>query len=187
MSEKTFKILTGACVFAFCLLVGKCTHHCITNPVRDSVRDTVRAVYVDTVRIVQPVAWDSVVLRYVKVRVPRVNGVYDTLFGVDNKEDKGNFARDVNKESKNTDSAEVELPITQKRYSDSVYTAWVSGFRPSLDSIHVHPRREVVTVTQTLRGKPKRWGVGIHAGYGMTPRGLQPYIGVGLNYNILDF
>ncbi len=166
MSEKTYKILTGACVFAFCLLVGKCTHHCITNPVRDSVRDTVRAVYVDTVRIVQPVARDSVVLRYVKVRVPRA---------------------DSGETYKNTDSAEIELPVTQKTYGDSTYTAWVSGFRPALDSIHVHPRREVVTVTQTLRGKPKRWGVGIHAGYGMTPRGLQPYIGVGLNYNILGF
>lgn len=135
------------------------------------VRDTVRAVYVDTVRFDKPVARDSVVLRYVKVKVPRADSGNDTLGGT----------------YKNTDSAEVELPITQKTYSDSTYTAWVSGFRPSLDSIHVHPRREVVTVTQTLRGKPKRWGVGIHAGYGMTPRGLQPYIGVGLNYNILDF
>lgn len=178
MSEKTFKILTGACVFAFCLLVGKCTYHCITNPVRDSVRDTVRAVYVDTVRYVLPVARDSVVLRYIKVRVPRADSVNDTLGGR-YKNSGGTY--------KNSDSAEVEIPITQKKYSDTTYTAWVSGFRPALDSIHVHPRREVVTVTQTLRGKPKRWGVGIHAGYGMTPRGLQPYIGVGLNYNILDF
>lgn len=178
MSEKTFKILTGACVFAFCLLVGKCTHHCITNPVRDSVRDTVRAVYVDTVRIVQPVARDSVVLRYIKVRVPRADSVNDTLGGR-YKNSGGTY--------KNSDSAEVEIPITQKKYSDTTYTAWVSGFRPALDSIHVHPRREVVTVTQTLRGKPKRWGVGVHAGYGVTPHGLQPYIGVGVNYSILDF
>lgn len=178
MSEKTFKILTGACVFAFCLLVGKCTHHCITNPVRDSVRDTVRAVYVDTVRIVQPVARDSVVVKCVKVRVPRAEGGKDTLSGR-YKSSGGTY--------KNTDSAEVVIPITQKRYSDTTYTAWVSGFRPALDSIHVHPRREVVTVTNTVRGKPKRWGVGVHAGYGVTPHGLQPYIGVGLNYSILDF
>lgn len=136
-----------------------------------TVRDTVRAVYVDTVRIVQPVARDSVVVRYIKVRVPRAEGGKDTLGGG----------------YKNTDSAEVVMPITQKRYSDSTYTAWVSGFRPALDSIHVHPRREMVTVTNTVRGKPKRWGVGIHAGYGMTPRGLQPYIGVGVNYSILAF
>lgn len=151
------------------------------------VRDTVRAVYVDTVRFDKPVARDSVVLQYVKVRVPRAGGGKDTLLQSDNNEDKENFAHRINEASKTTDSAEAVIPITQKRYSDPTYTAWVSGFRPALDSIHFHPRREVVTVTQTLRGKPKRWGVGIHAGYGMTPRGLQPYIGVGLNYNILDF
>lgn len=151
------------------------------------VRDTVRAVYVDTVRFDKTVARDSVVLQYVKVRVPRAGGGKDTLLQSDNNEDKENFAHRINEASKTTDSAEAVIPITQKRYSDPTYTAWVSGFRPALDSIHVHPRREVVTVTQTLRGKPKRWGVGIHAGYGMTPRGLQPYIGVGLNYNILDF
>lgn len=178
MSEKTFKILTGACVFAFCLLVGKCTYHCITNPVRDSVRDTVRAVYVDTVRIVQPVARDSVVLRYIKVRVPRADSVNDTL---------GGRYKNSGEIYKNNDSAEVEIPITQKKYSDTTYTAWVSGFRPALDSIHVYPRHEVVTVTNTVRGKPKRWGVGVHAGYGVTPHGLQPYIGVGVNYSILDF
>lgn len=143
-----------------------------------TVRDTVRAVYVDTVRYVQPVVRDSVVLRYIKVRVPRAEGGKDTLGG-GYKNSGGTY--------KNTDSAEVVMPITQKRYSDTTYTAWVSGFRPALDSIHVHARREMVTVTQTLRGKPKRWGVGIHAGYGMTPRGLQPYIGVGVNCNILAF
>lgn len=178
MSEKTFKILTGACVFAFCLLVGKCTYHCITNPVRDSVRDTVRAVYVDTVRYVLPVARDSVVLRYIKVRVPRADSVNDTL--------RGRY-KNSGETYKNNDSAEVEIPITQKKYSDTTYTAWVSGFRPTLDSIHVYPRHEVVTVTNTVRGKPKRWGVGVHAGYGVTPHGLQPYIGVGVNYSILDF
>ena len=178
MSEKTFKILTGACVFAFCLLVGMCIHHCITNPVRDSVRDTVRAVYVDTVRYVLPVARDSVVLRYIKVRVPRADSVNDTLGGR-YKNSGGTY--------KNSDSVEVEIPITQKKYSDTTYTAWVSGYRPSLDSIHVYPRHEVVTVTNTVRGKPKRWGVGVHAGYGVTPHGLQPYIGVGVNYSILDF
>lgn len=178
MSKNTFYILEGICFFFSCLLAGMCTHHYVTNGDTghdEPVRDTVRAVYVDTVRYVQPVARDSVVLRYIKVRLPRADDGKDTL------------ARLINKVSKNNDSTEVEMPITQKRYSDSTYTAWVSGFRPALDSIHVHPRREVVTVTQTLRGKPKRWGVGVHAGYGVTPHGLQPYIGVGLNYNILGF
>lgn len=140
-----------------------------------AVPDTVRKVFVDTVKYLQPVVRDSVVVKCVKVRVPRAESGNDTL------------AHLINKANKNTDSAEVVIPITQKRYSDTTYTAWVSGFRPALDSIHVYPRREVVTVTNTVRGKHKRFGVGFHAGYGVTPHGLQPYIGVGVNYSILDF
>lgn len=163
-----------SCALIFVYIAKHKAHEKNSEP----MRDTVRAVYVDTVRYVQPVVRDSVVLRYIKVRVPRAEGGKDTLGG-GYKNSGGTY--------KNTDSAEVVMPITQKRYSDTTYTAWVSGFRPALDSIHVHARREMVTVTQTLRGKPKRWGVGIHAGYGMTPRGLQPYIGVGVNCNILAF
>lgn len=143
-----------------------------------AVPDTVRKVFVDTVKYLQPVVRDSVVVKCVKVRVPRADSVNDTLGGR-YKNSGGTY--------KNSDSAEVVIPITQKRYSDTTYMAWVSGFRPALDSIHVYPRREVVTITNTVRDKSKRWGVGFHAGYGFTPHGLQPYIGVGLNYSILDF
>ena len=178
MSEKTLIIYLLACSFA-CVLSNWIYGCANKGAVRDEpVRDTVRAVYVDTVRIVQPLARDSVVLRYIKVRVPRADSGKDTLGGT-YKNSRGRY--------KNTDSVEAVIPITQKSYGDSTYTAWVSGFRPALDSIHVYPRREVVTVTQTSRCKAKRWGVGLHAGYGLTPRGLQPYIGFGLNYNLLNF
>ena len=143
-----------------------------------AVPDTVRKVFVDTVKYLQPVVRDSVVVKCVKVRVPRAEGGKDTLSGR-YKNSGGTY--------KNMDSAEVVIPITQKRYSDTTYTAWVSGFRPALDSIHVYPRREVVTITNTVRDKSKRWGVSFHAGYGFTPHGLQPCIGVGLNYSIMNF
>ena len=35
------------------------------------------------------------------------------------------------------DSSKVVLPIEQKIYSDSSYTAFVSGYRAVLDSIHI--------------------------------------------------
>ena len=35
--------------------------------------------------------------------------------------------------------------------------------------------------------KQKRWGLGINAGYGVSKSGLSPYIGLGVNYNILNF
>lgn len=35
--------------------------------------------------------------------------------------------------------------------------------------------------------KQKKWGLGINAGYGANKNGLSPYIGLGVNYNLLSF
>lgn len=35
--------------------------------------------------------------------------------------------------------------------------------------------------------KRKKWGLGISAGYGANKNGLSPYIGLGVNYNLLSF
>lgn len=82
------------------------------------------------------------------------------------------------------DSVAVEIPITQRLYEGERYRAWVSGFRPSLDSIEVYSTTTTITMPKE---KPKRWGVGIQAGYGAGRNGLQPYIGVGVSYNLLRF
>ena len=76
------------------------------------------------------------------------------------------------------------VPITQKHYGDTAYDAWVSGFRARLDSIRI--RHRTVTVTNTiykeLPTKEKRWNVSLQAGYGFTPNGAQPYVGIGVGY-----
>lgn len=129
--------------------------------------DTTRVTIIDTILYKHPVPVDSVVVRYVTERLP---AKHDTMqIGC-------------------TDSVEVEIPITQKRYADSTYTAWISGYNPSLDSIHIYPRHEVITITNTIRQKPKRWGVGLNIGYGITPHhGMQPYVGIGVNYKLFSF
>nr|DAV49330.1 MAG TPA: hypothetical protein [Caudoviricetes sp.] len=48
------------------------------------------------------------------------------------------------------------------------------------------------SITKTQRSyinipKQKRWGLGINAGYGISNSGLSPHIGLGVNYNILNF
>nr|DAR82936.1 MAG TPA: hypothetical protein [Caudoviricetes sp.] len=48
------------------------------------------------------------------------------------------------------------------------------------------------TVTKSQRSyinlpKQKRWGLGINAGYGVSKSGLSPYIGLGVNYNLINF
>lgn len=116
----------------------------------------------DTVTIVQPAARESLVVSHRRVIVPVIRDsvvMRDSVVLL-------------------VDSLEAALPITRKTYSDSSYTAWVSGFEPQLDSIRVYPRTIV-------RQQPaKRWSVGVQGGVGLTPKGFQPYIGVGVAYKI---
>lgn len=89
------------------------------------------------------------------------------------------------------DTVLVHLPIEQRQYSDPRYTAWVSGYRPQLDSIHIYQRTEYITKEIKMVTKPKRWGIGLQAGYGVSLHNGQlfpaPYIGVGLSYSIFSW
>lgn len=73
----------------------------------------------------------------------------------------------------------------QAYYEDSLYQAWVSGYRPRLDSLQIFPRTVYQTVTNdiyhTITPKKKRWGLGLQVGYGY-PSGI--YAGVGVSYNL---
>lgn len=85
-----------------------------------------------------------------------------------------------------TDSAIVELPMIQRHYADSTYEAWVSGpLDPQLDSINVF--RPTTIITKQEWKPPKKWHIGVSAGYGYGPKGFQPYIGMGLTYSIWSF
>ena len=66
------------------------------------------------------------------------------------------------------DSIEVPIPIEQKRYEDSLYTAWVSGYRPALDSIALHQPEIVTTITETIVKKAPRLSVGLSVGPGVS-------------------
>ena len=68
----------------------------------------------------------------------------------------------------------------QAYYEDSLYRAWVSGYRPKLDSLMVFPK----TVYHTIASKKKRWGLGLQAGYGY-PGGV--YAGVGISYSFFQW
>lgn len=84
----------------------------------------------------------------------------------------------------------VVLPITQKAYKDSTYEAWVSGYMPSLDSIRVFQPMTTVTNTITnteVRYRQKRWGLGVQVGVGVTPSKIEPYIGIGVTYNLFSW
>lgn len=117
----------------------------------------------DTVR--WPIVRDSVVTRYVtrRLAVMRVDTVRqcDTVRAVD--------------------TVEVRLPIVQKVYRDTNYTAWVSGYEPRLDSISVRHRE--VTLTKVTR-VGSRWGVGLGVGLGVGSGGPGVGFGIGIFYKL---
>lgn len=140
--------------------------------------DTTRVTVVDTVTYMKPVARDSVVVRYVreKVAADRDKPCCASL----------SLSKPLSEGVEVKDSAWVDVPIVQKRYEDSTYTAWVSGYEAKLDSIRVYARREVVTIK--ARDQPKRFVVSLNVGYGLTPQnGLQPYVGIGVGYKLFSF
>jgi hypothetical protein len=84
------------------------------------------------------------------------------------------------------DSIDVPIPIYQKRYDDSLYTAWVSGYEPALDSISLHLPEVTTTITQTVV-KPSplvTFGIQAGAGYGFINRKPDLYIGIGGQLNL---
>lgn len=142
-----------------------------------TVTDSKSETYVkyDTIRVFieVPVPKDSLVIRYKTVKVP----VYDTI-------------KAPHADTLSSDSVSVVLPITQKHYSDSTYEAWVSGYEPALDSIRVF--QPVMTITNTItnteiRYRQKRWGLGVQVGIGITPSKIEPYIGLGVSYNLFSW
>ena len=84
------------------------------------------------------------------------------------------------------DSIDIPVPIYQKRYEDSLYTAWVSGFEPNLDSIDLHLPTITETVTKTIVKPSPLFSVGIQAGagYGVFNRKPDIYVGVGGQLNL---
>lgn len=82
-----------------------------------------------------------------------------------------------------------ELAQEVKEYQDSTYYAKISGINAYLEEIRVYPRTEYkyITTTEKVYEKPRKWGIGIQAGYGAGKNGIQPYVGVGIQYDLLRF
>lgn len=135
----------------------------------DAIEAADTVTVVDTIPYYRPMPRDSAIVRYETVRLRVTDTVRVT----------------VSDTVQVADSVEVVVPIIQKVYEDSLYRAYVSGYRPQLDSIFVYPRTRYVTVTR--QAKPKRWGIGLQAGYGVGCGGTGPYVGIGVNYNLYNF
>ena len=85
------------------------------------------------------------------------------------------------------DTLLVEVPVEQKRYDDSLYTAWVSGYQPALDSIRLHQPEVVTTIERTIVKPAPRWSIGPSVGAGFSVTGQQQagiFVGFTLQYRL---
>ena len=147
-------VFVGACIGSFCL--GRASVK--PEPIGVHVeRDTI--IVRDTIRESYPQYITQTIVRTERVEMP----INDTIIV--------------------RDTIEVEIPITERTYLDEEYKAVVEGYNPILKSIEVYPKTAYITTTETIKER-KRWGVsiGIQGGYGITPKGYQPYAGVGVSF-----
>lgn len=147
-------LLITALILSF--ILGRCS-------VSDTARNEMQTHRVDTIRDTIPIKELSPVSEIELLSVPELVPMYITLPG-----------------DTVHDTIYITLPITQKKYETENFSAWISGYKPQLDSINIYKE----TLNTFVSHKQRRFGIGLIAGYGIGRNGLSPYIGVGGFYRI---
>ena len=119
----------------------------------------------DTITQYKPIIEERVVLQKVSVPVVDTLWLHDTMY--------------------------VYLQKEQVVWQDSLSRVYASGIMPQVDSVQHYISERIVTreLTKVLK-KPCRWGVGVHAGYGIMIGNeflTAPYVGIGVSYNIISW
>lgn len=192
-------VMVATVFVGFCLgagLANHCNHHSRDGKGKVTV-DTVTVR--DTVRITEPSAADSVVTGVIRVPValptePTVPKAEIEVFepGRLSEVMDGHAVNKGGSEAQETgkiagkDTAWAVVPRTQKRYVDSTYMAWISGYEPRLDSIEVYQKTVVVTKRVEGRVKNRRFNVGLTGGfgYGVFTRKPDVWVGVGCTWRM---
>ena len=161
MSRIAEYLLVSIITLLACFLFAKGCDS-IKEPPQERIVSRVDTLYVrDTLTVYKP----SKVTRTVKdtvrviVRETQIDTTHDTVF--------------------------VYLPQESIVWQDDRCIVYAHGINPQVDSV-THFNSSAV-VTRTVTGRPKRWGIGVSAGYGMSKDGLSPYVGLGISYNIIRF
>ncbi len=163
----------------------------------DDQADTTTVIRYDTLRIKEPQPTIVMPITVMRVtEVPHYSTIIDTV-------KVPYYVHDT-----------LIIPIEQRYYTGESYKAWVSGYKPKLDSILVYNTTRTVTIENTLKNTPRnqlylsaklnyihpfpamsigvqagfnrdRWGLSIGTGGIVTPDGLKWYGQVGLEYDLL--
>lgn len=83
------------------------------------------------------------------------------------------------------DTIKIPVPIERKEYKTEDYFAIVEGYRPSL--FYIETYNKTVYINKASYRRPRRWGFGVSAGYGTDFKTHYPYVGVGVNYNLISW
>lgn len=165
---------------AACFYLGRnCQSGCVIPSSEPVVVDSTTSE--TTIPDMAPAIRDSVVVRYQYEIIP-----------VTPPPEKNDTTQTVNLPPPDTllitergDSAEVIIPITQKVYETEDYRAYISGYRATMDSIFIRQRTNTIRIREPT--KTKRFSIGLQVGYGITPKGFQPYAGIGVSVNLGSF
>ena len=160
-------------MLAFIVLIGVMTYdfyltHKLIKQTRTEIveiRDTIEKISFDTIFVNRPISYKVKEIKHDTVRITDVKH----------------------------DSVDVILPVIQKEYRDQTYSAWVSGYQDvNLDSIQVYQKNIFTEINNTkyvTKYKNRPFSLGLQVGYGFDfmNRQCSPYVGVGLQYNIISF
>lgn len=143
----------------------------------------------DTIYIPAPQLADSKSLGFMQVTLPvwRPHALPKDTAQLIDEEQTSETNDEI--ETEPPDSVAVAIQIEQKHYKGEDYDAWVSGWNPSLDSLHIYrPTRQITTTTEITRWKTRRWGLSVGVGAVASPKGgIQPGVFVGASYTFFAF
>lgn len=163
--EKLFGVVAICLLFLLVLWVAHTRIKSLQKELdayKNASADTVVVTHIDTIFSEKPVPVYKYISRTEFVKIPSDSVRIDTVKEL------------------------VFLPREYLVYKDSTYRAVVSGIEPRLDSIEIYRPTITNTITKTVVQKRKtRWGLGLQAGYGYNGKDFKPYIGIGVQYNVI--
>lgn len=160
-------------MFAFIVLIGLMTYdfyltHKLIKQTRTEiveVRDTIKKISYDTIFVDRPIAYKVKEIKHDTVRITDVKH----------------------------DSVDVILPVIQKEYRDSTYSAWVSGYQDvNLDSIEIYQKNIFTEINNTkyatkYKNRPFGFSIGLGITYSPVSNKIEPGVFLGITYTIKSF
>ena len=154
-------IVTIVVVLAISFLLGRYT-------VKPTIEEIVtEKVIVDTLVIEKPVVDTVTHIKYVERYLPTTIEKVDTLIV--------------------RDSIKVYVPINNYLFEEpNKYRIEASGYEVSLDKVELFPKTVYKTETKVVK-KENGFGIGVQVGYGICGNKVSPYVGIGIQYNLITF